>query len=130
MPKVSKETAAGHEDVGPVENWTEDLPGGYTVDFLTFRADMDATPLLKGLPNDECHCTHFGYVLKGRLTYRVGDDEMVVEAGEAFMLTPGHVPVGNEPGTEFIQFSPTKEVHEVGETIMRNFEAMQAGASA
>jgi hypothetical protein len=31
------------------------------VDFLTFREDFDATPLLKGLPDDQCQCPHWGY---------------------------------------------------------------------
>ena len=60
---------------------------------MSFRQDIDGTPLLKGLPGDRCQCPHWGYVLKGRLTYRFADHEEVFEAGDAFYLPPGHVPL-------------------------------------
>ena len=59
MPKMSKDNAAEHEDLGPVERWHEELDG-YAVDFITFKVEMDAAPLLKGLPDDRCHCPHWG----------------------------------------------------------------------
>ena len=63
------------------------------MNFVTFREDIDATPLLKGLPDDRCQCPHWGYVVKGRMTMRFGDREEVFEAGDAFYAPPGHVPV-------------------------------------
>ena len=30
--------------------------------------------------------------------------------GDAFYTPPGHVPVTNEPGTEFVSFSPSEEL--------------------
>ena len=48
---------------------------------------------MKGLPDDRCHCPHWGYVLKGRLTFRFADRDEVFEAGDAFYLPPGHVPL-------------------------------------
>ena len=106
MPKVSKESAAQVDDYGPVEDRHEDVDG-YTVNFVSFRQDIDATPLLKGLPDDRCHCPHWGYVLKGKLTFRFADHEEIFEAGDAFYLPPGHIPVA-DAGTEFVQFSPTR----------------------
>ena len=50
---------------------------------LSAGVDVDATPLLKGLPGDACPCPHWGYVLKGRLTYRFADHEEVFKAGDA-----------------------------------------------
>src|SRR5438105_4553567 len=50
MPKVSKESAQ-IEDHGPVEDRHEDVDG-YTASFVLFREDIDATPLLKGAPDD------------------------------------------------------------------------------
>lgn len=99
--------------------------GSYSVDFLTFREDLDATPLLKGAPGDQCQCPHWGYVLKGGMTYRVGDREEKFEAGDAFYLPPGHIPVGNVPGSEFVQFSPTKELRETQVVMRGNMEAMR-----
>ncbi|HEY5874328.1 MAG TPA: hypothetical protein VIT64_03460 [Ilumatobacteraceae bacterium] len=53
-----------------------------------------------------CQCPHWGVMSKGRMTVRYGDREEVFEAGDAFYMTPGHVPAAIA-GTEFIQFSPT-----------------------
>ena len=100
-------------DHGPVEDRHEDLDG-YTVNFVSFREDIDGTPLLKGLPDDRCQCPHWGYVLKGRLTFRFADHEEVFEAGDAFYLPPGHVPLA-EAGSEFVQFSPAEELRTVVE---------------
>jgi hypothetical protein len=122
MPKVSRETGAV-EDVGILEDRSGELDG-YTVDFLTFRQNIDHTPLMQGLPDDRCPCPHWGYVTKGRLTYRFADRDEVVEAGDAFYLPPGHIPVANEPGTEIIQFSPTQVLHETQAMLRRNAQAM------
>lgn len=125
MPKVSKESASQVEQHGPVEDRAEDLEGGYTVNFVSFGADIDATPLMKGMPDDKCQCPHWGYVVKGKITYRFADHDEVTVAGDAFYLPPGHVPIV-EAGTELIQFSPTQELHEVAEAMTRNMQAMQS----
>ena len=39
---------------------------GYTVSFTSVLEDIDATPFMKGLPDDRCQCPHWGYVLKGQ----------------------------------------------------------------
>jgi len=124
MAKASKDSATQGGDHGPVVDRSEELDG-YTVNFLTFRQDMDQTPLLKGMPDDRCQCPHWGFVTKGSLTFRFADHEEVFEAGDAFYLPPGHVGVGNEPGTEYVQFSPTAELREVSEVIMKNMQEMQ-----
>jgi mannose-6-phosphate isomerase-like protein (cupin superfamily) len=126
MPGVSKESASQGGDHGPVVDKNEELDG-YTVNWVTFREDIDATPMLKGLPDDRCQSPHWGYVLKGRLTFRFPDHDEVFEAGDAFYLPPGHIPVGNEPGSEYLQFSPTDKLKEVSEVIMKNMQEMQAG---
>jgi hypothetical protein len=124
MPKVSKDSAADHQEHGPVEEWSEDLDG-YTVNFVSFGVDIDSTPLLKGLPDDRCPCPHWGYVFKGRLTYRFADREEVHEAGDAFYVPGGHRQLA-DAGTEFVQFSPAEELRTVSETIVRNMQAPEA----
>ena len=127
MPKVSRESAEHVEDHGGiVEDRHEDVHG-YTIQFLTFNGDADGTPLLRGLPDDRCPCEHWGYVFKGRLTYRYADHDEVFEPGDAFYLPPGHIPV-MDAGTEFVQFSPSESLHLVSETMIRNFQAMMQGA--
>src|ERR671935_1686069 len=113
MPKVSTESAAQHHDHGPVEEWSEDIDG-YTVNFVSFGADIDSTPFLKGLPDDRCQCPHWGYVFKGRMIYRFGDREEIHEAGEAFYAPPGHTQRA-DAGTEIVQFSPAEELRPVDE---------------
>jgi hypothetical protein len=124
MPKVSKNSAAEHHDHGPVEEWAQDIDG-YTVNFVRFGVDIDSTPLLKGLPDDSCPCPHWGYVLKGRVTYRFADREEIHEAGDAFYVPGGHLQLA-DAGTEYVQFSPAEELRPVSETIARNMQAMQA----
>jgi hypothetical protein len=126
MPQASSESATQGGDHGPVVDRSEELDG-FTVNFLTFREDMDQTPLLKGLPDDRCQCPHWGYVTKGRLTFRFADRDETFEAGDAFYLAPGHVGVANEPNTEYVQFSPSDELREVSAVIQKNMEQMQAG---
>src|SRR6266550_1844745 len=126
MPKVSKESATQGGDFGPVVDRSDEIEG-YTVNFTTFREDIDATPLLRGLPDDRCQCPHWGYVVEGRVTFRYADREEVFEAGDAFYTPPGHVPVKHEPGTELVMFSPAEELHKTEAVMMKNMQAMQAG---
>ncbi len=125
MPRVSKDSVEA-QDHGQVLVYEGEVDG-HTVNFVTFREDIDHTPLLVGLPDDRCQCPHWGYVLKGRVTYRFADREEVFETGDAFYLPPGHVPVQNEPGSEILQFSPTEALQATGAVIMKNMQAMQAG---
>jgi len=124
MPKVSRDSAQV-EDHGVVEDRHGEVDG-YTIGFVTFRQDIDATPLLKGLPDDRCQCPHWGYVVDGRLTFRYADREEVFEAGDAFYTPPGHVPVKHEPGTEIVIFSPAEELRKTEAVMEQNMRAMQA----
>jgi mannose-6-phosphate isomerase-like protein (cupin superfamily) len=123
MPKVSRDSAEV-EDHGIVEDRHGEIEG-YTVNIVTFRQDIDATPMMKGLPDDRCQCPHWGYVVKGRMTMRFGDREEAYEAGDAFYAPPGHVPVKHEPGTEIVQFSPTEELKKTEAVMMKNMQEMQ-----
>lgn len=122
MYKVSKSTAP-HQDHGPVEEYADER-GGYNISFVTFKQDIDATPLLKGLPGDACTCPHWGYVLKGRVTFTIDGRDEEFGAGDAFFVPPGHLQRADE-GTEYLQFSPAEELKVVDETIMANLARMQ-----
>src|SRR3954453_1019101 len=129
MAKISKDTATGGGDFGPVTDRSEQLDG-YTINFVSFHKDIDATPLLKGLPDDRCQCPHWGYVIAGRLHFRFADHEETFAAGDAFYLPPGHVPFKHEPGTQIVQFSPTEELRQTDAAIQRNMPAMQAAPAS
>jgi hypothetical protein len=126
MPMVSKGSATQGGEFGPVVDRSDQLES-YTVNFTAFREDIDATPLMKGLPDDRCQCPHWGYVVNGKVTFRYADREEVFEAGDAFYTPPGHVPVKHEPGTELVMFSPAEELRKTVAVMTRNMEAMQAG---
>ena len=123
MPKVSRQSAAHVDDHGIVVDRYEDVEG-HRIQFVEFRQEADATPLLKGLPGDHCNCPHWGYVLKGKMTYRFDDRDEVFVAGDAFYLEPGHIPVA-EAGTEILQFSPSLELEAVSSAMVANMRAMQ-----
>ena len=121
MPLTTPDTVE-RQNFGPVEVGNAEL-GGYSVNFLHFKAPVDMNLMLRGLPGDICHCPHWGIVTDGRMTVQYADHEEVVEAGDVFYMVPGHVPV-YEPGTRLIQFSPTEEMKIVDEVINRNAQAL------
>jgi hypothetical protein len=126
MPKVSKEAATQGGEFGPVSDRSEQIEG-YNVNFTSFAEDIDATPLLKGAPDDRCQCPHWGYVLSGEVTFAYADGEEKFVAGDAFYTPPGHIPVKHKLGTEFVMFSPAEELKKTEEVMQRNMQAMQAG---
>ena len=126
MPKASKESSTEVRDFGVAVDRAGDLDG-YTVNFVSIREDHDLAPMLSGLPGGRCQCPHWGYVIKGRLTYRFADREEVFEAGDAFYLPPGHIPVANEPGSEMVQFSPAEGLRDTAAVMEKNMHALSAG---
>ncbi len=127
MPKASKASASQTQKVEGYEGHYEEL-GGYTVAFETYTADADMTPLFQGLPDDRCQCPHFGYVIKGKVTFKFADHEETYETGDAYYAPSGHTPVLYD-GTEIVEFSPTEDLGKTMEVVMRNVAAMQ-GATA
>jgi hypothetical protein len=124
MPKVSKHTASQVQDMGVLESRSEQLDG-YIVEFTSFREDADATPLFKGLPDDRCQSPHWGYVLKGSLTFAYADREETYAAGDAYYGPPGHIPRVTA-GTEVVEFSPAEEYKRTLAVIAENLAGAQA----
>src|ERR671925_1107761 len=118
MPKTSRDNATQVEDMGVMEGRYEQLEG-YMVGFESFREGADATPLFKGLPDDRCQSPHWGYVLRGIVTFRYADRDEVYEAGDAYYAPPGHVPV-IAAGTEVVEFSPSEEYAKTMEGVTKN----------
>ncbi|MCA1676474.1 MAG: cupin domain-containing protein, partial [Actinobacteria bacterium] len=96
--------------------------GDVTVEFARVDGAFDPTPLFRGLPDDMCQCRHQGYVVKGRLTFNTKDGPVNVDAGEAYDISPGHIPLP-QPGCEFVQFTATAEQRTTDEAIRRNAAA-------
>src|ERR1700730_17076478 len=122
MPKVSRDSATQGGEFGPVVDRSDQIEG-YAVNFTSFRDDIDATPLLKGLPDDRCQCPHWGYVIKGSMTVRFPDRDEVYNAGEAFYTPPGHTPLKHQADTEIVMFSPEQELRKTGAAVQKNAKA-------
>jgi hypothetical protein len=122
MPKASKATASDSMQVEGYEGHFENFDGGYTVGFETYTADADMADLFKGLPDDRCQCEHWGYVIKGKVSFKTADVEETFETGDAYYVGPGHTPV-LYAGTEIVEFSPTKELQHTMEVIEKNMES-------
>lgn len=115
-----KATAVTHmEFPGYVEEDNQEV-GDWTVTLAKILADADLAPFFKGGVDDLCQASHMGYVLKGKFGIRTADgDEQVYEAGEAFLLEPGHTPI-NYAGSEYVAFTPTAEAEQQAVVMMPN----------
>jgi hypothetical protein len=122
MPKASKTTATESMQVDGYEGHFENFDGGYTVGFETYTADADLTPLFVGLPNNQCQCAHWGYVIKGKLVFKTANGDETFETGDAYYVGPGHTPV-LYGGTEVVEFSPTHELQNTIAVVEKNMAA-------
>lgn len=125
MPRASKATASESLQVEGYEGHFERFDGGYTVGFETYTEDADLAPFFRGLPDDRCQCPHWGYVLKGKVTFRFADREETYEAGDAYYAPPGHTPVLFR-GTEIVEFSDTRELDRTVAVVTKNMESTGA----
>ncbi|MCA1833445.1 MAG: hypothetical protein ABR548_01640 [Actinomycetota bacterium] len=123
MPKMSRESTTPDAQ-GPATEWRAEL-NGYTASIVKLDADGDLTELLKGLPGDHCPSPHWGYVFKGRMWFRDGDQEEAFGAGDAFYVNPGHTS-GADEGTEFVVFSPTEIMSGVEAHMMQRAKELSA----
>lgn len=121
MERISvrkEDLPAEHSD--GVESRSGEL-GAYTVSFDTYPAGFAVgRKLLAGLPDDACHCPHWGVLLRGELRIPFADGGLAtIRAGEAYHLPPGHRFEVVEDA-EVVEFSPTGELREVYAVIERN----------
>ena len=126
MPKVSKETASETIRLEGVDVQLEHLDGGYSVCFESHTADADLAALFRGLPGDRCQLPRWGYVIKGKVGFRLADRDETYEAGDAYYVPPGHTPV-HYAGAELVEFSPTDVL---GKTILVVMDNLRAAAGA
>lgn len=119
MPKTSKATADETIRLEGYEGHATEMDTGYTVVFESYTADADLTEYFKGLPDDRCQCPHWGYVFKGKVTFKTADGDETFEAGDAYHVGPGHTPV-LFAGTELVEFSPTDELNRTIEVVSKN----------
>ncbi len=95
----------------PEATWRSEDWGEMHVSFETYHRTFDAGPFLHGLPNDQCQCPHWGFLVKGRFRVLYGDREEEIVAGQAYYLPPGHSMIV-DADTELIEFSPRDQFAE------------------
>jgi hypothetical protein len=122
MPRASKHTASETIAMDGFEGHYENFAGGYTVGFESYSSDSDLAQFFRGLPDDRCQCPHWGYVVKGKLSFRYADGEETFEAGDAYYAPPGHTPY-LFAGTEIAEFSPTDALQETIGVVTGNLRA-------
>jgi hypothetical protein len=126
MPKMSRTDATTHMDVPGFGDAYEKEMGGWTVTIERSLTDMDMTPVFKGAPDDQCQAHHLGYILSGKMGVRRGDGvEEIFEAGDAFVIEPGHIPI-MFPGCEYVSFTPTEDAREQAAVMMPNMMKLAA----
>jgi hypothetical protein len=95
--------------------------GGMVVAFETIAAG-DPAPLYRGLPDDRCQAHHWGFVFKGTLVIRYADREDRVQAGQAYYMAPGHLPLIEED-VEVVEFTRTEELEATMAQVQANLVA-------
>ncbi|MBR8537244.1 hypothetical protein KDU71_16875 [Carboxylicivirga sediminis] len=87
--------------------------GDLTATYNEIPAGTDFGPLLHGLKNNHCHCTHYGTVLDGaiRISYDNGNEELIT-SGDLFYIPAGHT-ARVEKDLKIVIFSTIKEHSEV-----------------
>lgn len=78
---------------------------------------FDTRDLFKNLPDGQCHCPHWGYIIKGQMRVLYADREEVIGPGEIYYMPPGHNLIV-EAGTELVEFSPSDELNATVNAIM------------
>jgi hypothetical protein len=125
MPKVSRNTASYSVERDGLDVQLDHLEGGYSVCFEKHTADADLGALFRGLPDDRCPLPRWGYVLNGRVSFVFPDHEEMFEAGDAYYVPPGHIPV-HYAGTEIVEFSPTDVLQATIKVVLSNLQRMSA----
>lgn len=125
MPKVLCNTASHSVKLEGLDVRLDHLEGGYSVCFEKHTADAELGALFRGLPGDRCPLPRSGYVIKGKVSFVFPDHKETFEAGDAFYVPPGHIPV-HYAGAEIVEFSPTDVLEKTIKVVMSNLQRIGA----
>lgn len=124
MPSYPRdEVPVAFEVPGAVEVRQVETAGGMTIELCRMEAGQDPCEFFRGLPDDMCQCPHHGYVLSGSMAFTTADGEIVVRAGDAYYIPPGHLPLTRDEAVEVVEFSPTDELARTAAVVGRNLAA-------
>ena len=102
--------------------------GGMTVGFELAPAGMDASTMLKGLPDGRCQAPHWGVLLSGKLVVDYGDRQETITGGQAYYVEPGHR-ISFLEDSEAVEFTPTAELEKTLEVVRRKAAAAADAAT-
>lgn len=91
--------------------------GGMHIAIEHWKAGLDTGEMFADLPGGACSESHWGYLVKGRVTIRYNDGGVdVLEAGQAYYLRPGHNAHIDEDAeiVEFTRADDTPGINTVG----------------
>lgn len=71
-------------------------------------AGLHTGPLFKGLPDDQCQCPHWGYMIRGTIRVHTSDGSRDFETGEAYYWPPGHN-LEAVTDCEYLEITPARE---------------------
>lgn len=121
MNRVNRELLSSSDLAPGMRAWIAE-ERGMAIAFYRIEKGFDARPHYKGLPHDMCPCSHWGYIIRGRLLMRAAaGEEMVLEAGDAYSMSPGHVGEALEE-VEMIEFTPAEEYRRKNDHVRRVLE--------
>ena len=119
---ATKDQLTTEMEIGEIVTRGEEW-GGQIVRHLTLPPGTDFGPLLAGLPNGQCECPHWGYVISGSIVVRYADGtEEMNRAGDVYYWPSGHTGWTDE-GVVFVEFSPTAEITPVLEHLAAQMAA-------
>lgn len=126
MSKMSMASAATHERLPGVVTSAEQQMDGWTVSIESYESDQDFGFMFKGAPGDMCQVGHLGYVVKGEMELRYADGSVeTLQAGDAGVIPPGHVPVFHQ-GCEVLIFTRSDEAERDMDAVMPNMQKFLA----
>ena len=96
--------------------------GGLFVECIECTEKIDVGPMLEGLPNNQCPCPHWGYMLKGAIHMKYEDGmEEVIKEGDVFFMPKGHT-AWFEAGSKMLSFSPEAESKQLADHIAKKMQ--------
>jgi hypothetical protein len=108
---------------GPGTEIRREDRGGLAVCLLRLDKGVDTRPLFTGLPNDECQCTHWGYMIRGTIRVHTADGSTDYETGETYHWAPGHN-LEALTDCEYLELSPADEY----DALMAHCERVMSGS--
>lgn len=92
--------------------------GDLAVCMLRLGEGLHTAPLFEGLPNDQCQCPHWGYMIGGTIRVHTSDGFRDFEAGEAYYWPPGYN-LEAVTDCEYLEISPAREFDALMEHVAR-----------